>query len=341
MIYQSDNRITKTIFNGINAYELNVYPYQAIILPECGGNLIAFRDVENNYSFLREPADNQMDDFKENPFLYGIPVLFPPNRIENGRFSFLNHTYKFPINEPVNKNHLHGFFYNHCWEVSETTSSEMESTIELSLKIDKQSDIYRYFPHSFRMSLRYTLSENELVQNVTILNEGKESMPLMLGFHTSINAPFSKNSTMEDYNLQLSIKEKIELNERSLPTGKRLDLKSTEKKLSTEGNSPFFQQLDHHYAAQKDQPNRMVLTDKREKISLIYETGSKYPFWMLYNRDAKSGFFCPEPQTNMVNGPNVPIPLEQTGIIELKSGEFWSAHSRFYTIKHKLRNRRA
>jgi galactose mutarotase-like enzyme len=32
-----------------------------------------------------------------------------------------------------------------------------------------------------------------------------------------------------------------------------------------------------------------------------------------------------------VNAPNAPFPSEQTGIIELKAGEAWSAHTRIYT----------
>ncbi|WP_211211475.1 hypothetical protein [Heyndrickxia acidiproducens] len=79
------NQAVDTTFNGFNAIELNCFPYQAVILPEFGGNLIAFRNVDRGYCFLREPSAEEMDDFQVNPFLYGIPVLFPPNRIENGK----------------------------------------------------------------------------------------------------------------------------------------------------------------------------------------------------------------------------------------------------------------
>lgn len=321
----------KTSFNGLNAYELNCNPFQAIILPEFGGNLIVFRNVEKGYSFLREPSIKDMGDFKKNPFLYGIPVLFPPNRFEDGTFTFLNHVYQFPLNEPATHNHLHGFFYNRAWEVSDLWTTDTESTVELIKTINEQTDIYTYFPHHFRVYLRYTLSAEGLEQSVRIVNDGEEPMPVMLGFHTTFNAPFTKNSRTEDYTLQLSITNRVELNERSLPTGNVLPLDQNEQLLATEGNSPYFQPLDNHYTAKKDGTNRMVLTDNHEQIKLIYETGSKFPFWMLFNKDAKSGFFCPEPQTIMVNAPNVKLPAEQTGLVELKKGEVWSAHSRFYT----------
>ncbi|MFC7395535.1 aldose 1-epimerase [Scopulibacillus cellulosilyticus] len=325
------NGINPITFNGRRAYELNFSPYQAVVIPEFGGNLVAFRHVEKGYRFIREPED--MEDFKQNPCLYGIPVLFPPNRYEDGTFKFQGHVYKFPINEKSKNNHLHGFFYDRPWDVSGQGQTENGCYLELTQKIDEQTEVYRYFPHQFRFILRYTLSSQGLSQNVTINNEGPNAMPLMLGFHTSINAPFARTSKPEDYTLHLSIQDRIELNDRSLPTGQKLPLDEYEKKLANEGASPYFKPLDHHYAAAGNEENRMILTDNNEKVSLVYHTGEQYHFWMLYNKDAKSGFFCPEPQTSMVNSPNIPWPTDETGLIELKAGETWSAESRLYMTK--------
>jgi len=243
----------------------------------------------------------------------------------------MNRIYQFPINEPETHNHLHGFFYDRKWEVSDLQADESQSSIELVMTVNEQADIYHYFPHVFKVYLRYTLSSAGLRQSVKVVNEGETVMPVMLGFHTTFKAPFAKNSHETDVMLQLSITGRVQLNDRSLPTGKVLPLDQNEQQLAGEGNSPYFQPLGHHYLADKGGTNRMVLTDKREKVSLIYETGSKFPFWMLYNKDANSGFFCPEPQTIMVNAPNVKLPAEQTVIIGLKKGEIWSAESRLYT----------
>ncbi|NHN34636.1 hypothetical protein G9U52_33245 [Paenibacillus sp. S3N08] len=40
-----------------------------------------------------------MEAFKEKPRNHGIPVLFPPNRYEDGSFSFNGRMYSFPVNE--------------------------------------------------------------------------------------------------------------------------------------------------------------------------------------------------------------------------------------------------
>lgn len=79
-------RAYETVFHGEPAIGLQAGKYEAVMLPGVGGNLIAFRDNESGYRFLREPAESEMESFKSNPGVHGIPVLFPPNRYEDGRF---------------------------------------------------------------------------------------------------------------------------------------------------------------------------------------------------------------------------------------------------------------
>ena len=43
-------------YNGEQAIWLQAGRYEAVVLPDVGANLIAFRDIEKEYRFLREPA---------------------------------------------------------------------------------------------------------------------------------------------------------------------------------------------------------------------------------------------------------------------------------------------
>ncbi len=113
--------------------------------------------------------------------------------------------------------------------------------------------------------------------------------------------------------MKLGVLKRVELNERSLPTGHFIELDKDERQLADIGNSPYFKPLDHHYIAREAEENQMVLTDSKEKVSFVLLRDPSFRFWMLYNDDAKSGFFCPEPQTNMVNAPNVPLSYKKTG----------------------------
>jgi aldose 1-epimerase len=329
----NENTAYDGTYQGEKAIWLKSGHYEAAVLPEIGANLIAFRDTKNDFQFLREPALEEMNEFKERPFVHGIPVLFPPNRYEDGKFPWNGKVYNFPVNEPSTGNHLHGFLHNAVWTVEHYGADETESRVTLALKVSAGHPVYEYFPHSFTIKLRYTLSESGLLQHVSVRNDGKESMPCLLAFHTTINAPFAANSTAADYQFKLTIGERWELNERMLPTGRFQPLQPGEEKMKSGDAWPFFEAMDNHYTAKpQDGRNRMELTDRRNQVTLIYDVGTAYKQWMIWNNFATEGFFCPEPQMNLVNAPNVQLPSEEIGLIALKSGEIWEETSRLYCI---------
>ncbi|MOA61547.1 Aldose 1-epimerase [compost metagenome] len=77
----------------------------------------------------------------------------------------------------------------------------------------------------------------------------------------------------------------------------------------------------------------MELTDTREGVVLVYDVSPSYKQWMIWNNGATPGFFCPEPQLNLVNAPNVDLPAEETGLVSLEPGGIWQAASRLYLRK--------
>lgn len=318
-------------FHGEKAIWLQSGPYEAAILPEIGGNLIAFRDTEQNYQFLREPAESEMEDFKANPGVHGIPVLFPPNRYEDGKFPWNGKTYSFPVNEVATGNHLHGFLHTIPWAMEEYGTTSAESYVTVSVRIDRNHKVYAMLPHVFTFKLRYTLSENGLSQQVLIRNEGEDDMPCLLAFHTAINAPFAKESHAEDCRLKLTIGERWELNDRMLPTGKFQPLSDDEKRMKDGEVSPYFASMDNHYTAvAQNGRNRMELTDTRLGKTLVYDVGTSYKQWMIWNNGACGQYFCPEPQINLVNAPNVKLPADEIGLFSLSPGEIWEETSRLY-----------
>lgn len=318
-------------YHGEKAVWLQSGPYEAAILPEIGGNLIAFRDTEQNYQFLREPAESEMGDFKANPGVHGIPVLFPPNRYEDGKFPWNGKTYSFPVNEEATGNHLHGFLHTIPWTLEEYGTTDAESYVTVSVHIDENHEVYAMLPHVFTFKLRYTLSENGLSQQVLIRNEGKDDMPCLLAFHTAINAPFTKESQADDCRLKLTIGERWELNDRMLPTGKFQPLSEDEKRMRDGEVSPYFAPMDNHYtAAAQNGRNRMELTDTQLGKTLVYDVGTSYKQWMIWNNGACGQYFCPEPQINLVNAPNVKLPADEIGLFSLAPGEIWEETSRLY-----------
>lgn len=318
-------------YQGEKAVYLKAGRYEAVMLPELGGNMIAFRDTENGYRFLREPAEGQIEDFKENPGVYGIPVLFPPNRYEDGKFPWNGEVLEFPVNETATGNHLHGFLHTTAWEVEELGTTKQESYVTVKAVINDQHPVYKYLPFHFTFKLRYTLSDEGLSQQVYIKNNGSKLMPCLFAFHTAISAPFSEGSKPEDYRVKATIGKRWQLNERMLPTGEYQALNSFEEQLQSEGVYPFAEAMDNHYTMQSQQGrNRMELTDMRIGVTLVYDVGTSYKEWMIWNNNATPGFFCPEPQINLVNAPNTDLPGEEIGLFGLAEGEVWESVSRIY-----------
>lgn len=327
-------------FHGEQAIWLEAGDYEAVLLPQLGGNLVAYRDRVQGYRFLHEPKAEEMDHLRAKPTHYGIPVLFPPNRFADGQFTWEGKTYRFPINEPNRNNRLHGFVHNRPWEVEFYHANEIESQVIVSLTVDEHDEMYTYFPHCFTIRLRYTLSQDGLQQQVTVKNNGPERMPCLIGFHTAINAPFTPHGAASDYRMNITIGERWEMNERMLPTGSFQSLTEEELRMrassESKGIDPFSEPMDNHYTAVSlDGRNRMELYDLRENVKLIYDAGTAYKQWMIWNNFATEGFFCPEPQVNTVNAPNMSLPAEQMGLIGLDSGEIWEETSRIYCVQVK------
>lgn len=324
------------LFNGEQAVWLQWGAYEAAVLPEIGANLICFRDTEQGYKFLHEPALEEMEQFKASPGIHGIPVLFPPNRYEDGKFDWNGKSYSFPVNEIKTGNHLHGFAHTAVWSVEDFGVTKTESYVALKLSVDDSHPIYQYLPHRFTIKLRYALNGDGLFQQVSVHNEGTDAMPCMIAFHTAINAPFAPNSTSDDYNFTLTIGKRWELNERMLPTGSYQPLGSVEEAMSTTGLNPFWDAMDNHYTVEpQNGRNRMQLTDQREQVTLVYDAGTAYKQWMIWNNNATKGFFCPEPQLNLVNAPNVALPADQIGLVGLEPGGIWEETSRLYVKSAK------
>lgn len=326
--------VVETTYGGVPALTMTRGDYQAILLPEKGGNLVSFRDTAKNYRFIREPLED-MERFERSPIRFGIPILFPPNRYEDGRFTAAGQSYELPVNEESTHNHIHGFLYRAEWPVVGQGEDGRETFVEIRQDIDQSHPMYAHWPHAFSISVLYALSEDGLRQQVRIVNHSDRPMPCMLGFHTALNVPFAEGSDKDDYVFTATIGERWELSDRKLPTGRFQPLNEGEQRIAHGGISPFFEPMDNHYTARPvEGHNRMVLTDRRLGVKLVYDVGLRYRHWMIWNDGAGGEFFCPEPQTNMVNAPNTGLPDDVSGFVLLAPSETWEEECRLLSLIH-------
>ncbi len=325
---------TQGLFLQEQAIWLRADKYEAAVLPNIGANMVAFRDVESGCRFLREPSEADFDSFKERPIVHGIPVLFPPNRYEDGKFPWDGKLHQLPVNEARTGNHLHGFIHDIPWQVDSYGADAGVSRVTLSLSVAQGHSVYEYLPFTFRITLTYTLSADGLQKHLTVKNEGQQAMPCLIAFHTAVNAPFHPDSKAADYRFKLTIGDRWEMNDRMLPTGSFQPLSEFEQQMKAGTANPFSEAMDNHYtAAPQNGRNRMELVDTRRGQMLVYDVGTSYKQWMIWNNNATEGFFCPEPQVNLVNAPNMPAihDQEHVGMVRLEPGELWEQSGRLYT----------
>ena len=167
-------------------------------------------DGKYDAEILRVPDYEKLD----NPYLYGMPILFPVNRISDGEFVFEGRRYTFPINEPETNCHLHGFLHTAEFKIEEQREDYIKCVYE-------SDELYSFLPHKFKVEIVYSLSENGLLQETCVHNLSGKNMPVFLGFHTTFNVPFIKNSKAENIRVFAEVGDVIERNMSTyLPTGR-------------------------------------------------------------------------------------------------------------------------
>ncbi len=329
-------KIERTYWNGLGAVVMETPVYEAMVIPSVGANLVRLYNKKERVDFLRTPQSDEIRAFKERPQIFGLPLLFPPNRIADGVYSHAGRTYSFPITIPAQNNYHHGIIKSQEFIVSKTEVTDSGLLLEATFISNSfNHEIYDNFPHSFVCTMRFVLTDDGMEHTVLIHYTGSSEMPLGLGYHTPLRLPFCSESSRADYKLHLSVGKRWELSERGLPTGTLLDLTSEEQLLRSGGLNPTGQPIEWALTAEPmlvdgKMYNGAILEDKKSGIRLFYEVDDQFKHWTLWNNGGEVDWVCPEPQTWAINAPNLGLPDEITGFQALQPGQRWSAVSKFY-----------
>lgn len=300
--------------------------YTAKINLSRGANCISLRHSEYKAEILREPDYSAKLD---NPYLYGMPVLFPVNRISGGQFEFEGRVYSFPINEPDINSHVHGFLH----EMDFCVKEQCENSITCVFEATKEKP-YLAFPHSFEIIVKYELNDDGFLQTTKVINHSEENMPIFIGFHTTFNSCFIKNGNKEDIFVLVQAKEEFERNIKNyLPTGNKPAFDDVSEKLSKGMFSPFEKPISRHYRASG---NKMVIYDKGNDLSLVYENDEKLGFRLIYNGNADE-YICLEPQNCLANCANSPFDRKEAGFDFIEPNETKTYYSKIYIAEGEKR----
>jgi aldose 1-epimerase len=305
--------VENTMFFEDPALKAGNEQFEITIVPGWGSNLISFIEKKSNQELLRVPKS--ADEYKEKPVLYGTPLLFPPNRISDGTFTFNERSYQFEVNEQDKNNHIHGFVMTRKWDVIKAEADDHKVVIETEFNSLKHEDILKQFPHPFIIRMTYVLDENRLQKKATIINNSNDPFPWGFGFHTSFLFP------EETCSFSLTAEKRWTLNDRFLPTGELEEIQYLNELKA--GMNLQDVALDDVFlsSAKEGERNEAVLLNEETGIGVTYSADENFKHWVVYNDDGKQGFVCPEPYTWVTNAPNLNLPREITGLQVLAPGE--------------------
>lgn len=322
-------------WNGLQAVEFSKGDYTALLIPSVGANLVRLANTKLGVEILRTPTTDEVETFKSRPQIFGLPLLFPPNRIEGGRYTFEGRTYRYPITIEKEQNYHHGIIKGEPFVVSKAKEDDEEVKIECRYYSNAANDaIFRDFPHEFKCKIVYKLSNKGLEQEVIFGNKSKTKMPVGVGFHTPMLIPFAGGEG-KDYRMRVAVGEQVELSDRNLPTGKKLPLTEQYAKLREEGLQvtdcePVEAGFTLREIEVDGKPYRgAVVENTKTGVRTFYEVDDKTTYWTIWNNGGQVNYCCPEPQSWTTNAPNAADP-EAAGFVAIEPDEKWRAVYKLY-----------
>ncbi|KIL49257.1 aldose 1-epimerase [Jeotgalibacillus soli] len=292
--------IRKIDFLEETAYEIENEQFKAIILPDQGSNLISLFEKKKGVELLRVPKTKE--EYERRRMLYGTPVLFPPNRIEDAEFQFEGRTYSLEMNRAKENVHIHGWVHDEKWAVAEIDS--VQNTIVTVFQSSDHPDILKQFPHSFVLEMTVKLMETGVIQTLKVINQSNETMPVGVGYHTTFNFP------IEDSRLSLDVDSYWELNERHLPTGEQKTVPYKEKLKS--GMKLKGMELDDVYPITEN--HQAVIKHPTLGLKVTYKAIKGFKHWVIFTASGQEDLLAIEPYSWVTNAPNLSLPEEVTGL---------------------------
>jgi aldose 1-epimerase len=317
--------IESILFHGEPAVRVTTEKLEGIVVPGWGSNLISLVWRPTGMPLLRTP--DSAEAYLARTALHGVPVLFPPNRIEGGRFTFQDREYQFPINKP-NNIHIHGVLMRTPWALSKAEPDGDGALVETIVASEEAPDIFAALPHKFTVRQQFRFTEDS-VDIVFVLESRDETpMPWGLGYHTTFLMPLSPEGTLAACKLQVRADKAWPLSEQLLPTGELTDYPYSAA--LTEGLSLEGIELDDVLRAEPGVPVTAILTDESAGLRIAYTCEDIFKHWILFNGKGNpdKGFFCPEPYTWVTNAPNLDLPADVTGLQVLEPGATATARTK-------------
>ncbi len=139
---------------------------------------------------LKKDGKNFIKDGNPKYWTGRSPIMFPIcGRLYSGGYTFNGNRYEMDI---------HGIVKTAQFTVNKQT----ESSITFELKANE--DTLKSYPFDFTFTVTYTLNNNSLITEFTVVNNGETPMPFSLGAHPGFTVPVAGVGEFEDCFIEFS-----------------------------------------------------------------------------------------------------------------------------------------
>jgi aldose 1-epimerase len=202
-------------------------------------------------------------------------VLLPwPNRLEDGTYEFDGRVHQLPLNEPEQRNALHGLARWSAWTLDER---EPDRVVVEHLLHPQPG-----YPFSLAVRIEYALSDGGLSVTTTATNVGPDACPYGCGAHPYLTLG---TATVDSLILTAPGRQVLRANERGIPTGQAA-VEGTEYDF-TQPRAVGSTRLDHCFTdlSRSEGVARVELRAPEGTAGLTLWMDETYRYLMLFTGD--------------------------------------------------------
>jgi galactose mutarotase-like enzyme len=209
----------------------------------------------------------------------GIPLLHPwANRVGRERFPVAGKEVVLDrgsrrLSLDPNGLPIHGLLAAaRGWRVERHEVIDEGAVLAASFDFAAEEDLMAAFPFPHRLSFEAALSATTLTIATTVSASGGTAVPISFGYHPYLRLPGVDRA---EWKVEIPVQERLELDQRSLPTGRR-------ERVAIESGALGSRTFDDGYLAPADgAPFVLAGGGRRMGLSL----GDGYPFAQVYAPD--------------------------------------------------------
>jgi len=267
--------LTTSDFGGLKRYSL--------FSPTLGHGFDVVPGLGANVTAIRFGKTNVIDGYETGEELRAgkwgkSAILFPfPNRLRDGTYEYLGREYVFPLNNAPMGNAIHGFVRHESFEVERIVLTKESAEITARLEALGTNASY---PFPFTFDVTFGMTEAAVFSaKFVIKNKHHEPIPAGLGWHPY----FRLASRADEHRMRLPPCERVEIDERMIPTGARSPYTAFREERDVAATS-----LDTCFHVEPTEGSyKLSLVGSGQTISIEADRAS-FPYFQVFTPDRKS-----------------------------------------------------